>query len=40
LFGPPGIILFKGGREVQDGRVIGFMPPEKFAPHLARYAQS
>ena len=25
LFGPPGIILFKQGKEVPDSRVIGFM---------------
>jgi thiol:disulfide interchange protein DsbD len=40
LFGPPGIILFKGGREIPDSRVIGFMPPERFAGHLARYFAS
>jgi thiol:disulfide interchange protein DsbD len=40
LFGPPGIILFKQGREVPQSRVIGFMPPEKFEQHLSRYFAS
>ncbi|HEX8957797.1 MAG TPA: protein-disulfide reductase DsbD, partial [Burkholderiaceae bacterium] len=31
LFGPPGIILFdKGGKEVANGRVIGYQDAEKF----------
>jgi thiol:disulfide interchange protein DsbD len=40
LFGPPGIILFRQGREVPQGRVIGFMGPEEFARHLARHFSS
>jgi thioredoxin:protein disulfide reductase len=40
LFGPPGIILFREGREVPRGRVIGFMGPEEFARHLARHFAS
>jgi len=40
LFGPPGIILFKQGKEVPEGRVIGFMPPERFAEHLSRHFAS
>ena len=40
LFGPPGIILFKQGREVPEGRVIGFMKPEQFAQHLSRHFAS
>ncbi len=35
LFGPPGIIFFdRGGREIQDLRVIGFASAEKFAAVL------
>jgi thiol:disulfide interchange protein DsbD len=40
LFGPPGIILFKQGREVPESRVIGFMAPERFAEHLSRHFAS
>jgi thiol:disulfide interchange protein DsbD len=40
LFGPPGIILFKAGREVPQSRVIGFMAPEQFAQHLSRHFAS
>jgi thiol:disulfide interchange protein DsbD len=40
LFGPPGIILFKQGKEVPASRVIGFMPPERFAEHLSRHFAS
>jgi thiol:disulfide interchange protein DsbD len=40
LFGPPGIILFKQGKEVPESRVIGFMPPEQFAQHLSRHFAS
>jgi thiol:disulfide interchange protein DsbD len=31
LFGPPGIILFKQGREVPQSRIIGYMGPDRFA---------
>jgi thiol:disulfide interchange protein DsbD len=40
LFGPPGIILFKQGREVPRSRVIGFMAPEQFVQHLSRHFAS
>ncbi|MCS0614338.1 protein-disulfide reductase DsbD [Massilia kyonggiensis] len=40
LFGPPGIILFKQGKEVPASRVIGFMAPERFAEHLSRHFAS
>jgi thiol:disulfide interchange protein DsbD len=40
LFGPPGIILFKQGREVPRSRVVGFMGAEQFARHLARHLAS
>ncbi|ALK95384.1 protein-disulfide reductase [Massilia sp. WF1] len=37
LFGPPGIILFdRGGKEIQDGRVIGYQDSAKFLASLAR----
>jgi thioredoxin:protein disulfide reductase len=35
LFGPPGILFFDAnGREHADARVIGFMPPQRFAASL------
>jgi thiol:disulfide interchange protein DsbD len=40
LFGPPGIILFKGGKEVPDSRVIGFLAAEQFVQHLVRHIDS
>jgi thiol:disulfide interchange protein DsbD len=40
LFGPPGIILFKQGREVPQSRIIGFMGPDRFARHLSRHFAS
>ncbi len=40
LFGPPGIILFKQGKEVPESRVIGFMASERFAEHLSRHLAS
>jgi len=40
LFGPPGIILFKRGKEVPDGRVIGFMAAEQFSRHLSNHIAS
>ena len=37
LFGPPGIVLFgASGKEINQGRVIGFVPPDTFLRHLAR----
>ena len=37
LFGPPGIILFNAaGKEIPQGRLIGFVPPERFVEHLQR----
>jgi thioredoxin:protein disulfide reductase len=36
LFGPPGILFFDAnGREHADARVIGFLPPQRFAASLA-----
>ncbi|MDQ1829320.1 protein-disulfide reductase DsbD [Massilia scottii] len=35
LFGPPGIILFDAsGKEVPRGRIIGFVPAQRFAERL------
>ncbi|CUI03223.1 protein-disulfide reductase DsbD [Massilia antarctica] len=35
LFGPPGIILFDStGKEVPQGRIIGFVPAQRFAERL------
>jgi thiol:disulfide interchange protein DsbD len=37
LFGPPGIILFdRTGRELADGRVIGYQDSQKFLASLGR----
>ncbi len=37
LFGPPGIVLFgASGKEIAQGRVIGFVPPQSFLQRLAR----
>jgi thiol:disulfide interchange protein DsbD len=37
LFGPPGIILFdRAGREIPDGRVIGYQDSRKFLASLAK----
>jgi thioredoxin:protein disulfide reductase len=36
LFGPPGILFFDAnGQEHADARVIGFLPPQRFAASLA-----
>jgi thiol:disulfide interchange protein DsbD len=40
LFGPPGIILFNGGKEIPNSRVIGFLAAEPFVQHLARHIES
>ncbi len=40
LFGPPGIILFNGGKEIPNSRVIGFLAPEPFVQHLDRHLTS
>ncbi|MYM69179.1 protein-disulfide reductase DsbD [Pseudoduganella sp. FT55W] len=40
LFGPPGIILFNGGKEIPNSRVIGFLAPAPFVQHLARHISS
>jgi thiol:disulfide interchange protein DsbD len=37
LFGPPGIILFNGGKEIPNSRVIGFLAPAPFVQHLTRH---
>ena len=37
LFGPPGIILFdRAGKEIPDGRVVGYQDSQKFLASLAR----
>jgi len=37
LFGPPGIILFdRGGKEIPDGRVIGYQDKDKFLGSLGK----
>jgi thiol:disulfide interchange protein DsbD len=40
LFGPPGIILFKDGKEVPNSRIIGFLAAQSFVQHLARHLAS
>ncbi len=39
LFGPPGILFFKDGREIANLRVVGFVPADKFLPTLIKAAQ-
>lgn len=37
LFGPPGIILFDAaGREIDQGRLVGYVPPDRFIRYLQR----
>jgi thiol:disulfide interchange protein DsbD len=37
LFGPPGIILFdRAGKEITDGRVIGYQDSQKFLASLGK----
>ena len=37
LYGPPGIVFYDAdGREVPEARVVGFVPAERFAEHVAR----
>ncbi len=36
LFGPPGIIFFKNGKEVQGKKIIGYKPPEEFLKLLQK----
>jgi thiol:disulfide interchange protein DsbD len=41
LFGPPGILIFnQGSRELQDQRVIGYMPPQRFIERLKKISES
>ncbi len=35
IFGPPTIAFFVNGQEQRDYRVVGYMPAEKFAPHVS-----
>jgi len=38
LFGPPAIILYdRAGAELTAGRVVGYMPADKFSQHLQAY---
>ena len=34
IFGPPTIAFFVMGQEQRGYRVVGYMPAEKFAPHI------
>jgi thiol:disulfide interchange protein DsbD len=36
LFGPPGIIFFKDGKEIAGLRVVGYQPSEQFLPTLTQ----
>jgi thiol:disulfide interchange protein DsbD len=37
LFGPPGILIFDlNSEELKDQRVIGYMPPQRFAERLKK----
>ena len=39
LFGPPGIIFFKSGKEITALRVIGYQPADQFLPTLNQAAK-
>jgi len=40
LFGPPGILIFNlDSQELQDQRVIGYMPPQRFIERLKKIAE-
>lgn len=38
LFGPPGIIFFRGGKEIEGLRVVGFLPADRFIGIIDRAA--
>lgn len=41
LFGPPGILIFNlNSQELQDQRVIGYMPPNRFIERLKKISES
>jgi thiol:disulfide interchange protein DsbD len=41
LFGPPGILIFNlDSQELQDQRVIGYMPPQRFIERLKKISES
>jgi len=41
LFGPPGILIFNlESQELQDQRVIGYMPPQRFVERLKKVSES
>ena len=41
LFGPPGILFFNlDSQELQDQRVIGYMPPQRFFERLKKISES
>jgi thioredoxin:protein disulfide reductase len=41
LFGPPGILIFNlNSQELQDQRVIGYMPPQRFVERLKKISES
>ena len=41
LFGPPGILIFnQDSQELQDQRVIGYMPPQRFIERLKKISES
>ncbi|MBU3622601.1 protein-disulfide reductase DsbD [Polynucleobacter sp. AP-Latsch-80-C2] len=41
LFGPPGILIFnQDSQELQDQRVIGYMPPQRFVERLKKISES
>ncbi|NPA81780.1 MAG: protein-disulfide reductase DsbD [Epsilonproteobacteria bacterium] len=40
LFGPPGIVFFKEGRELKDLEVVGFKEPDEFLKYLKKVEES
>ncbi|NLM99556.1 MAG: thioredoxin fold domain-containing protein, partial [Campylobacteraceae bacterium] len=36
LFGPPGLIFYKGGEELKELQIVGFIKAKEFSAHLDR----
>ena len=36
LFGPPGLIFYKGGEELKELQIVGFIKAKEFSAHLER----
>ncbi len=40
LFGPPGVVFYKNGKELKNLRVVGFKEPNKFLKYLEKVKES